>query len=352
MWTRVTRAMRVHATTNRTGELRMRPIQTAAAILLGLVVLLPLPGSAREPVRVEWREDRLSVSAERAPLAEILREVGRRTGLVVHGLETLRGDVSIAFSDLSLEEGLRRLLARVDHVLVEEPSPEGAGAPTLTVILAGTASGGVPAPAGAPKSHHAAVVHREPAERIALALADRDPTLRRWGMERVAEQSDSSALVRLLDGLRDADPGVREEAIAGLGQYGEAVVEPLRALLGRESVPAVRQAAIQLLGQVGGEAVAPLLGELLGDRDSLTRVAVVEALGHAGGAIAAAALSAAASDADAGVRLAARQTLAFYIEGPAPTDSPDEDLTNGEEDASRREAGARDNHQPGSVGDD
>ena len=85
--------------------------------------------------QVEWEEGRLSVVAEMTPLSEILREVSRRTGLEVRGLEGLQEKVSARFSGLSLREGLEKLLARVNYVLLEEISPQGRRQPALAWVF-------------------------------------------------------------------------------------------------------------------------------------------------------------------------------------------------------------------------
>jgi len=129
-----------------------------------------------------------------------------------------------------------------------------------------------------------------------------------------------------------------------LGNVVDAInvmVEELAGLIAevRQAAQRVAQSSSGMIGAAGQMAT----GAQAQTREAMSAASLVEELTRSVRQVAEAAEAAA---------LAARQTLAFYIEGPAPTDSPDEDLTNGEEDASRREAGARDNHQPGSVGDD
>lgn len=60
------------------------------------------------------------MTAEEAPLEHVLGEVARRTGLRIRSAETLREQVTVSFSGLPLGKWLRRLLVRVNHVIVEQ----------------------------------------------------------------------------------------------------------------------------------------------------------------------------------------------------------------------------------------
>src|SRR5262245_31032293 len=68
--------------------------------------------SALALLSVEYKGRNLSVNAEHTPLAQILREVARQTGIEVQRLEGLQDEVSsVRFARLPLREGLQRLLA-------------------------------------------------------------------------------------------------------------------------------------------------------------------------------------------------------------------------------------------------
>lgn len=312
------------------GAAQVRSTITAASVTIShppQVHVMPLvepPGlvvsaSARTALTVEYQNGRLSVSAEKVPLARILREVAHQTGLEIQGLESVEADVSVRFSGLPLRDGLLALLAHVNYILIKERSQQGSTRPTRALVLGRAAT---PPPETIPDEERAKpageiATQEEPGGMLAALVADPHPSLRQWAVERLAEKGDEEAFIRLLETLEDENPEVRQAALAGLGQYGWASMEPLKALLHREKDTEVRAAALHLLGQVGREEMVDLLRGMLADEDPQIRIAAVEALGFAGSSIATDALIGAAADADAGVRIAALRTLALYVrDGP------------------------------------
>lgn len=79
----------------------------------------PAPAS----LQVTWRDGRLSVNSEQAPLSQILSEISRQTGLEIRGGAGLDRKVDAHISGVSLREGLDRLLGSISYALLEtEPS--------------------------------------------------------------------------------------------------------------------------------------------------------------------------------------------------------------------------------------
>jgi type II secretory pathway component GspD/PulD (secretin) len=105
-----------------------------SGLLLSLLVSVPC-ATAQVALKVEWKEERLSILAERAPLSQVLQEVAKQTGVKFRGLDVPQENVSLNFSHLPLLEGLRRLLAQVNYVIIEERSMPGAMLPAQAVIL-------------------------------------------------------------------------------------------------------------------------------------------------------------------------------------------------------------------------
>ena len=296
---------------------------TALALLV-LAVLVPTSTAAGPTLSVEWTRGRLSVTAEEVPLGDALREVARRTGLQVRGAEVLGDAVTVRFSGLPLSEGVRRLLARVDHVLVEEMPAHGDARPLLALFI------GRRPFAGAIEGDEMATTEEDaPGERLDRFLAASDPAVRRWAVERLGDVGDQWALPRVLAALRDQDAGVRESALGALGQYGPVAVESLTGLLERDTSPEVRAAALGVLGRVGGPVVAHWVRRMLDDPDPRIRLAAVEALGQAGGPGATEALRTAVADRDQGVRAAALGSLGFS--GDDAQRSIEEGLLDGDE---------------------
>ena len=289
--------------------------------LLAVLLLLSSPALARAAFIVGWTHERLSVTAEAAPLADLLYEVARRTGISIHGAETFGEKVTVSFSGLTLREGLRRLLIPVaNYVIVEEPFGEAEYQPTLVRFvgpyLAGTVS--VPSPG---VGDDPAIVKTEtpdevPGGRLDKFLADPDPAVRRWAVERLADVGDEWGFSRLMTALQDENAAVREGAITALAPYGPQAIKPVTRLLQGETYSAVRVAALQLLGNFGLPQLAGLFHGMLGDSDPQVRRAAVEGLIQADGLLASEALRTAALDQDAGVRAAALDGLGIYGRDP------------------------------------
>lgn len=117
--------------------------------------ILLMPFARAEPsFEMKWTEGRLTVTAEQAPLASIIREVALAVSMDVQGLDWLQQKVSVVFSDLTLAEGLQVLLADVDYVLVESMSPEG-HSPAMKLILGQQANRTAEAISGNPLESYA-----------------------------------------------------------------------------------------------------------------------------------------------------------------------------------------------------
>jgi hypothetical protein len=289
--------------------------------LLALTLLVSAPAVGASAPIVGWTQERLSVTAEAAPLADLLAEVARRTGIRIDGAETLEDEVTISFSELTLREGLRRLLAPVlNYAIIEEPLTDGGFRPTLVRFvgphLAGT--GLVPSvePAQDPGSVSLATAGEESGGRLDKFLADPDAAVRRWAVERLADVGDEWGFSRLLTALQDRDPGVREAAITALNSHGPPAIKPVTLLLQTETQSPVRIAALQLLGNFGLSELAGLFHGMLGDSDPGVRRAAVEALVQADASLSSEALRTAALDQDVGVRAAALDGLGIYGRDP------------------------------------
>jgi HEAT repeat protein len=302
----------------------MRKVSVLVVLLLVTPALVPRTHAAAS---LEWNGRALSVTAEQASLAELLQALEQATGVEILGADAVDETVSVQFSDLPLDEALRRLLARVNHLLVEDDSP-APGAPRLSVWILGAGSPANRAPA-------VRIDQRSPQEQpwgpIPDLATEPDAEMRRWVVKRLAERSDPEAFDALRRALEDPDPGVRQDALGALGPYGRTALEPIKALLSREKSATVRAAGLGILAQVAGDEAAPLLRRMLTSRDSRVRLAAVEALGHADEATAREALSIGLRDTEPAVRMAAMRTLALYVGERAVKDALDQGLIDADE---------------------
>ena len=289
------------------------------AAVFGL--LMVFSGHA-DAATVEWNGQRLSVAAESNDLAELLHSIEEATGLEVRGTEGIDATISVQFSNLPLDEALRRVLGRISHLIMEDDSAEGASRLILWVFGGGTspASVGGPPPAS-----------DQPWGTAIDLVSDPEPAMRRWAVKRLAERTDQAAFAALLGALDDGDADVRRDAVFALGPYGRSAIEPIKQLLRREKTTGVRTAGLEMLGQIAGDEAAPFLREMLRDPDPRVRVATVESLGRVGEISARAALLEALRDTEAAVRMAALRTLALYVGEHAARDALEQGLVDADE---------------------
>ena len=99
------------------------PYKVATAVLLFVIFFLVSFTRAQAPLTIAWKDTQLSVSAEKVPLAQILREVAHQTGLEIRGLEGLHNEVSLRFSALPLRPGLQTTSSSSELLYGRENDP-------------------------------------------------------------------------------------------------------------------------------------------------------------------------------------------------------------------------------------
>jgi hypothetical protein len=248
----------------------------------------------------------------KAPLRQLIEQVASEAGVVVRGHDVVDIEVPIPPPGLPARARLQKLLAHVDHVLVEEMTPDGDLKPAFVVIVSRgdgrsplTTEVAVP-PSDAPSAPN------QPASLVETLLDDPNRHLRRWAIERLGERGDEAAFPWLVRALDDNDSGVREAALDTLGQYGARAVELVVSRLRREPVAQVRVAAVELLGQVGGVGAVDILAGMAEERDIEVGIAAVEALGRISHPAATQVLLMLARNQQPAVRRAALETLALF----------------------------------------
>jgi len=288
------------------------PVTFALTLLLSVGAAGASMSGTTLDVRVSRGE--LTVDVHEAPLAQVLRTVGERSGVAV----TLRGDFSApitqSFTSVPLEEGIRRL-ARGHSVAVTYAAPGDAPGPE---ILTGVwvIKGSSPPPGASVAGGNT---------RGDTALRDRkaDETLHSrpggWidGIHALAEEAEggSEAAVELLTGLSATDPSamVRHQAVSALGRLkGPEVEAALTAALADEDA-SVRVRAVRGLRGTGSEtAMQSLTGVVTGDGDPQVRLAALRALASLPGPTTLQGLMKASSDPDGLVRETATRGLSWW----------------------------------------
>lgn len=194
-------------------------------------------------VKVEG--DRLTVKLVQAPLRDVLQEIAQQSGLRILLDPAINGRLSLAFSSLPLEAGLRRLLGD-RSVLFLYTSPGEEGGVKLEEVWVYASRQAEPLQHEPPSVGGGDVAQPlremlmdpEPAQRIAAALA-------------LAEGEQAGvALGVLLDLLNQKEPSLREEALAALQAFDAVPVEPIARVALSDKKPSLRLQALTLLGQM------------------------------------------------------------------------------------------------------
>jgi len=261
-------------------------------LLVVLGLLLPLlvgAATAQVPLTVEWKAARLTVSAQGIALAQILREVARRTGIEVQGLEGLQQRVSVRFADLPLREGLDKLLAQLDYAILGDLSTEGGKRPARVVV-----SGRWPSPAVS-VSNKAAEPEGEAASEEGVSspegiesegnlMAEPDPEEQRAALQTYAREGNEEALRAA---LRDPDQAVQATAFDLLAERDSQWALSLLTEATKSEEPVTRLQALQLFEQSGRadeSTTLTALREALADETVMVRQYAIQALATRGGA--------------------------------------------------------------------
>jgi hypothetical protein len=190
-------------------------------ILLLVAVARPWAGASRLQVTVH--QGRLSVNLWEANIGEVLAQIRQQAGIAIRVHPSTEHTVSVQFTDVALDHGLRRLLqlASRSYAMRYAPGPTGEVALQEVQVFAGTPAGDQ-SPAGAAHagekpgtevSQHfvAAVLQRQAATPAVARKDERDAASRfRDALERnsapgpgLTDAPESDAARRFRDALED-----------------------------------------------------------------------------------------------------------------------------------------------------
>ena len=279
--------------------------------------------SAQSPLRVTWANNLLSIQSNGAPLAEVVLEVARLTGLEVMGIEKVSGTVKLEVSEVALQEGLKQLLAGANFMLGETAAAPGAPPrPALRILsMAGTAIAGTPAhaPLVVPVldvivAADTAAEADEQAEDNDDPDVDADKLDAKLEAARLASEGAFTAAVAvsdLVEHLEDGNPEVRVQALTALATRPMKVaLGPLTDALGDDAA-IVRNAAVDALGRATDRESLAKIGQMLEQHDDIgVRIGALRVLALRADPASAIHLRRALKDADNTVREAAAQMLA------------------------------------------
>jgi hypothetical protein len=325
-----------------------------AGFLLGLIASAmaqdhqpaPAGGPSAPEIEALITGDLLTLRADGAPLAEVLRAIGEAGDFEVALRGAFATPVRASFADRPLEDAIRELLAGHSVILVRADPDPASGAVALAEVRAienPAAASSNEAGAEEPLAVAAEAVKddaaeddagEEPLDREAFRLAnlgkppptredilfeldDPDQAARVAAVPKVGSLAPGIAL-EVLSGVftEEDDPLVRSRAVAALTRLeGPGARGLLRERALADDDPELRMQALNALATSSGDRSINVLAQALRDDPVPTvREAAVSALGRVGGDWARRHLERAARDPDPRISLAAEQALAAWPE--------------------------------------
>lgn len=248
-----------------------RQLRLSAGLLL--LALAHAPARADEPPArvIRYADDALTVRLTRAPVGEVLEEIGRQTGAEIRGQPAEVRDVSADFEAVPLPDALRRLLGNENFALVY-----GENGKLKAVKLIG-GSQVVSTSTGRATMMPTTTVPEPSEEATAASLMETPVTLLMGSrLARLLGRQTAPLREVLTVGLRSPDSTVRAETVRV-------------ALQAVEKDPKIRAATAGVVGGMDDTTLGTLLREVAGDHASevaslvasQTKIAVVRVKANA-----------------------------------------------------------------------
>ena len=199
---------------------------------------------AAEPLWVDLTAQGLTVYAEGVPLRSIVDKLGQVTGVRVRLDEGRDEPITIAFEDVPIEEGLRRLLRGRNFVFVSMPID---GVERARVFRTGDSRAEPISVAAAGPAEQSGQLSQFRGE----ALSNPDARRRARALERLAARADDrasiDAVIEMLQ--RETDPGLLERALDIAGEDPSTPLDVIVKLAQTHPAPRVRGRAVVELGK-------------------------------------------------------------------------------------------------------
>lgn len=268
---------------------RVRSARTAQAprsVVAALAAILCLVSNlaASQPLNVNYAGGKLSIVADKVALADVLREVSRRTGIQVLGAQELGHPISVNFSGVPVAQAFDTLLAGTNYALFGNFAPGPAMRRAKVVILTGNPVAPLEPPAAAAAGGPAAATLTQAQRNAArTGLMSQNPVEQDSGFRELAHASPKEILDALDDVLANGEGLARLRALQFLDQDGRidpaASLAALRNAL-NDSDPTLRDYAIQALGRREGSEAIDTLRQLFNEGDTSVRLSIVESVGQ------------------------------------------------------------------------
>jgi hypothetical protein len=217
---------------------------------------------------VNWKQGHLTVTAQDIPLANVLTEISRQTGVEFSGIDADGcGRTDVKFSDLTLRQGLERLLTGVNHAIIESKTLAERKDHLLVVIL------------GCMHTLATQSVRQAPGK-SSLRISQ-PPLLHGNTIEQVselnafAEQGNWDALDKLASG---GDPATQTLALQLLARHNDDQAARLAVQAVRSKDQSRQLAGIQVLSGIDRPDAAVALGDALSSIDIGVRESAINGL--------------------------------------------------------------------------
>lgn len=300
-----------------------------------------VPAEPAAPVlEVEVADGLLTLHADGAPLAEVLRAIGVASGFEVVLRGTFAAPVRESFADRPLEDAIRRLAEGHSVVILYNQEGPSSGDPTLAEVrvIENPARAAVAAARSAEPGRDDGEVAQDDAadhppmdretfrvanlgvppptrEEIVLDLADPDQHARVAAVPKVGSLAPRAAIEIISHVFaNENDATVRSRAVAALTRLdGSGVRGLLRERALDDDDSGLRMQALNALASSQGDRSVNILGRALRqDSEAQVRRAAIRALQRVGGSWARRYVEQAARDPDPELGLAAEQALAIW----------------------------------------
>jgi hypothetical protein len=289
-----------------------------------IVVSTQAPAQNQVPLqptlKVDFAAGKLSVTAYRTALSQVLREVGQRTGLEMRGLQDAPGVVSVQFSGVSVAQGVQELLGGINYAVIGSLASLQEIRQARVVVLSATATDtidvggplrgvkvnppqpGLDSPPG--------LMTQEARNRRRAELMSPDPNQQDKGFNEVSKLGPKDAFDALQDVITNGDGVSRLRALQFMDQSSaldeNMVMGALRESLNDQD-STLRDYAIQALGRQSSPESLDALRQAFEGGDAAVRLGVLEAVSQR--ADARPIIQQAANDSDQGVRSMANELL-------------------------------------------
>ena len=190
------------------------------------------------PFVVRVKDNLVTVKVKDIPLNKVLTEIAHQASIRIVFAGSTEEPLSADFSDLPLDQGLKRLIQGFNSVIIYGPKNLKTGESEIKEVILCSRKGASPLKISGPGKIVPPKNQKPPLEDFQLkaeadALRDKDPEIRKNAAEALGNLEDEMALIPLLQALLDKNSRVKKSAVDALCRIGGENV--IRALQGCQS---------------------------------------------------------------------------------------------------------------------